>query len=274
MQGRPSSFHRHNQSPRHIGANGKTPGIRRKFFPQQLVGVWSPWWIVHYYIPLALFIAAKIILDQVGKLWEGYTVTAGDPTYNKPVIPDLIPSWANSLLSILGPALIMVGVHVIWVFLYRKNTTTLSFFLLDIHNAWIGLVASWMLSSLVTGTLKYTLGLPRSTFGDNAARKSFPSGHATASAMGFIFLFWFVAGKWQVYSNSKSKKPTSWWKLIVLFILLAVPITVAGSRIRDFSHFPVDVVTGFLIGAVTSTLIYRTVFRWPWEPNSWEPLRY
>lgn len=240
----------------------------------RLVGKWSPWWIVHYYIPLMLIIVGKTVVDRVAKKWGGYLVEPGDPTYNKPDIPAFIPSWANAVLSISGPALLVLLGHLSWVLAYRRSTT-LSFAVLDIHNAWLGLVASWMLSGMVTSGLKHALGLPRSTFGASGERGSFPSAHTTLSAMGFVFLFWYVAGKWNVYANAPDdRRPTSWWKVIVLGLLLAVPITVGATRVRDFSHFPIDVVTGFWIGATTSTMIYRTLYRWPWESRGWEPLYY
>jgi len=231
-------------------------------------------WAFNAYIPLILLVITRIIITlTIDDEWSGWTVTPGDPTYNKPVKPDLIPSWANSILTILGPLLIMAFVSTVF-YLIRRKTKTFFFYILDIHNFFFGFVASWIVSSIATISLKLLLGQPRPTFNANGARESFPSGHTTSAAMGFVFLIFYLAGKWNVYQNKSSSRPTSWWKMIILGIFLVVPIIVGVTRVRDFSHFPLDVTVGFCIGSTSSIVFYRTVYRWPWEAMAWAPLYY
>jgi diacylglycerol diphosphate phosphatase / phosphatidate phosphatase len=243
--------------------------------PPFRIGRWSIEWTWNVYAPVLILLAVKLIIDYVPSgPWAGWTVSPGDPTYNKPLESDLIPSWANNLLSILGPALIIPCVLVVSALFYQRRVG-LSLYLMDIHNSWIGLISSWFLTSIVVKSLKLTLGQPKPTFNTDGARESFPSGHSATASMGFVFLAMYIAGKFFVYYNKRgARRPTSWITMGVICLFLSVPIIVGVTRIRDFSHFPIDVYVGIIIGAIISIGIYRTLFKWPWEKESWVPLQY
>ena len=242
--------------------------------PPQRVVFWRAQWITSVYVPLLLLVAVYVIIKVVPDTWTGWINPPGatEPSGcgDKPVVDDLIPSWANALLSILGPALIMAGVAPIVPYIYVNLKAHTWWILMDIHNAWVGLLGSYLTSTIITASLKRVLGQPRPT--EDCELESFPSGHATTAAMGYVFLILFLAGKFQVMSARGG--PTGWWKLIGLGILGAVPVIVGVTRIRDYSHFPVDVLAGFVIGTFTSIVFYRAVFRWPWEVGALWPLLY
>ncbi len=233
---------------------------------------WSWRWLEAYTV-LILIIVTKVIINETATTWHGWRVNPADPQYDQKLRSDLIPSWANTLLVLLGPAVLMPLVLLATTLWYRRPPTW-TVVLLDVHNAWLGLLASWATSGLVVASAKRALGQPRPSFNAepvSEARRSFPSGHASSAAAGFVFLAWYVAGHWNVVQASR---PVSWLKMAVLGILLFVPLIVAATRVRDYSHFPVDIVAGLLVGSVVATCTYRSVFRWPGDKLAWQPLCY
>jgi len=236
---------------------------------------WSIGWATNIYIPLLLLLAAKLLIAFFAGNWNDWAdnVTPGNPQYDYPDRDDTIPSWANMILSIAGPA--VLAPLIMWIaIIVHQRIVTWFFLLMDIHNAWIGILGSWFLTDVITKSLKLALGQPRPHFNTTGGIESFPSGHAALAAMGFVFIAWYFMGKFKSYYNKTDKRPTSWWTIAVVLIFLAVPLIVGATRIRDFAHFPVDVFAGIVIGAVSATIVYRTLFRWPWEKMSWIPLMY
>lgn len=240
--------------------------------PQVPLPHWSWHFVLDYAVVVAM-IVAKVLLAALATPWTGWPVAPEELMYAKPAAPDLIPSWANALLSIVAPTVLMLVVLWLSAHVYRRAYTW-ALVRLDIHNACLGLFSSYLATSIVTGVLKNTLGQPRPNFlagADTAqARTSFPSAHASIASMGYTFLILYTIGKLNMFSSSSSSssaQATSFIKLALLAAFASVPVTVACTRVRDFSHFPIDVVVGVALGALISCVFYHSLFHWAcWRP--------
>jgi undecaprenyl-diphosphatase len=119
--------------------------------------------------------------------------------------------------------------------------------------------ALWVLASVAGGmflsnALKAVFARPRPEIVEPAARVfsySFPSGHATLSAVTFLTLGALLASQ----HNS--------WRLRIFFIGLAVILTilVGASRVYLGVHYPTDVLAGWCVGAAWAALCWM-VLRW------------
>lgn len=119
--------------------------------------------------------------------------------------------------------------------------------------------AFWVLAAvgggvLLSNVLKLGYERPRPDLVPHAVRvftTSFPSGHATLSAITYLTLGALLAS---LHDSVRFK---------VYFISLAVFLTVAVgiSRIYLGVHYPTDVLAGWCIGAAWALLCW-TVFRW------------
>lgn len=248
---------------------------KKKITRKKHGGRWGIGWLTNVYVPLLLLLAAKLLIQFLAPTWLGWkdNVTPGNPQYDYPEIENTVPEWANKVLSIAGPAVIAPFVLALSTIAHERIVTWF-FLLMDIHNAWIGILASWFLTDVITKSLKVTLGQPRPDFNTTGRIESFPSGQASLAAMGFVFISLYFMGKFKSYYNKTDDRPTSWWTMAVVLVFMTVPLVIGVLRVIDFAHFPLDVVVGFFIGAISSTIVYRTLFRWPWEKHSWVPLMY
>ncbi|ADM12464.1 membrane associated phosphatidic acid phosphatase [Encephalitozoon intestinalis ATCC 50506] len=79
-------------------------------------------------------------------------------------------------------------------------------------------------------------------------RKSFPSGHTSIAACGFMFLAFFI---YKELSLPELRAKVNRGIVFMLYSLfLMVPIAVGASRVIDNKHFASDVVGGGIIGAL------------------------
>ncbi|UYI26606.1 phosphatidic acid phosphatase-like protein [Encephalitozoon cuniculi] len=78
-------------------------------------------------------------------------------------------------------------------------------------------------------------------------RKSFPSGHTSIAACGFMFLALFIS-KESTLPGLKAKVGRS-SVFLLYFVFLMVPVAVGTSRVMDNKHFISDVIGGGSIGA-------------------------
>ena len=130
--------------------------------------------------------------------------------------------------------------------------------------------ALWVSASVIGGVLlsnalKFAFARPRPELVTHAARvfsSSFPSGHATLSAVTFLTLGALLA-------STHESQP-----IRVFFIGVAVAITIAigVSRVYLGVHYPTDVLAGWCIGAAWAALCW-TLGRWLQRRGDIEPAK-
>jgi len=86
-----------------------------------------------------------------------------------------------------------------------------------------------------------------------SAFKSFPSGHSAYTCVAMACMFYYLAGKLATFNKQGKSKG---WKLVVLYPFIFLTLFVGVSRISDYRHFSSDVISGWLIGFVISTVVY------------------
>ena len=146
------------------------------------------------------------------------------------------PAWVQELardLTSLGSIIVLVIITLAiagYLFLARKQAA-----------AWLMLVAVFS-GIAVSDLLKFAFGRPRPDFISAAARvftTSFPSGHATLSAITYLT----IAG---LLAESESSARVGMY-FIVLAALLTILIGI--SRVYLGVHYPTDVLGGWCVGA-------------------------
>ncbi|KAF2124762.1 PAP2-domain-containing protein [Dothidotthia symphoricarpi CBS 119687] len=90
------------------------------------------------------------------------------------------------------------------------------------------------------------------------AQMSFPSGHACAAFAGFGFLALYLNAKFQCFGHGARGRH---WKLVLFSLPWCVAVVIAGSKVRDRWHHPVDVVVGALVGTLFAHVAFGMVFR-------------
>lgn len=125
------------------------------------------------------------------------------------------------------------------------------------------------------------------------AQISFPSGHACAAFAGFGFLALWMNAKFKVFgegrrsgfphaqntpntageTNDESENNEvgekdergggriQHWKFVLFATPWCLAFLLAGSKVRDEWHHPVDVIFGALVGTAFAHLAYRMVYR-------------
>lgn len=96
-----------------------------------------------------------------------------------------------------------------------------------------------------TRPLAYNQNVPLSLRQDPEIRKSFFSAHTSISSSNMFFMA-------KVFSDYY---PDSKWKSLVWGAALAVPAWTGYLRYRAGRHFPTDILTGYLVGAVAGILV-------------------
>ncbi|MGZ9151572.1 MAG: phosphatase PAP2 family protein [Nitrospira sp.] len=169
------------------------------------------------------------------------------------------PPWLEEMardITALGSYAVLTIIFfavVTYLFMARQPATAL----------WVATAVSGgvMLSNL----LKFTFERPRPDVVPHAVRvftTSFPSGHATLSAITYLTLGALLAS---LHESVRFK---------VYFLGLAILLTVAVgiSRLYLGVHYPTDVLAGWCIGAAWAALCW-TMFRWLQRQGHVDPIR-
>jgi len=91
----------------------------------------------------------------------------------------------------------------------------------------------------------------------NGGLLSFPSGHANNSVGGGIFVALYIWGKLGAFSP---KHRSEFWRLLAGLPSIAFGLYVAATRLTDYRHHAIDIITGSAIGAVSSVVCYMMYF--------------
>jgi len=207
-------------------------------------------------ILISLFVIAGLILT-FGHIAE--EVIEGDSAkFDQTVV--LLFRHANDLSNAIGPPwmeemarditalgsyavlIIITGAVLLYLLLAHRRSAAL----------WVSL--AFLGGVLLSNLLKLAYERPRPDFVSHAARvftSSFPSGHATLSAITYLTLGALLAGLHESFG----------FKVYFLGLAVVLTIAISVSRIYLGVHYPTDVLAGWCIGAAWAGLCW-SVFTW------------
>ena len=211
---------------------------------------------------LAVFVSAGLILGFgaiAEEVMEGDTHRIDMAILMTVRTPDgglIGPAWFNEMmrdLTALGSyALIFIIVAAVvgYLLLIRKYAMS------------ILVIAAVVGGTLISNLLKYGFDRPRPDF-DNVPQvfsASFPSGHATLSAVTYLTLGGLLT------------RANVHWRVRLYFVGLAVALTliVGVSRLYLGVHYPSDVLAGWCIGASWALVCWAAAF-WLQRRGTVEP---
>ena len=178
---------------------------------------------------------------------------------------EIIPTWAVPFFAFLLPMVLLSG----WLGLQRFRNRRLLV-------AYVGLALSLLISTQITSLIKPLAGRPRPDFlarcnpdPENIkelvcrgnpkliadGRRSFPSGHTSASFAGLAYAGFFLAGQMAAF-DGKGRV----YRLLVSLVPFLVASYVGITRIMDYRHHWQDVLAGALLGTGAAYLSYRLYF--------------
>lgn len=241
----------------------KTDNVRRR----KLLLSYAPDWVVTIVLAAAFF-----ALDKVTGFKREFSVT--DTSLRHPyAVHERVPNLALYMIAIVAPIVLQ------WV----ANVFTIRSWW-DAHNSTLGVILGLSLTGAITQFAKITVGRPRPdlvsrcnpaegavdpTFGLSSAAicnqsstyiledgfRSFPSGHASLSFAGLGFLSFYLAGKMHLFDR-RGHAAKAW----IALTPLAGASLVAISRTMDYRHHWQDVLTGSILGLVTTYFAYRQYY--------------
>ncbi|KAG8912210.1 hypothetical protein FRC02_006109, partial [Tulasnella sp. 418] len=91
--------------------------------------------------------------------------------------------------------------------------------------------------------------------------KSFPSGHTTTAAAGFVFLSLYFNAKMKIFADQRPH----YYKIWFFFAPLLAVMLVGGAAILDNSHHWYDVVVGGIIGTLGAFAAFRMSYASIWD---------
>ncbi|KAF9923702.1 hypothetical protein FBU30_006233 [Linnemannia zychae] len=190
---------------------------------------------------------------------------------------ETIPTWALVVISIIFPAVMMAIISLA----IRRS-------IYDFHNGILGLLLSASLTIAVTQVVKVTVGKHRPDFLSRCkpmingvpitqneplrlwtvdictttnysifkdGLRSFPSGHASTSFAGLLYLSFWLAGKMHVFDRKGYSLKSV---LLMTPVLTAVLVTI--SRLEDYRHDKIDVLWGMSIGTFFAFFAYHQYY--------------
>jgi undecaprenyl-diphosphatase len=161
-----------------------------------------------------------------------------------PIGPPWVEEMARDITALGSYAVLSIVVCVVIIYLLMTNQRAVAFWILAAVGGGV----------LLSNVLKLVYERPRPDLVLHATRvftTSFPSGHATLSAITYLTLGTFLAN---LHSSPRLK---------VFFLGLAIFLTIAVgiSRIYLGVHYPTDVLAGWCIGAAWAAFCW-SIFNW------------
>lgn len=208
-----------------------------------------------FFLPALLLIIIVLFLRSRGALsTDGYVQIQRDSFL---FLNSSLGRYPNLQLNLtqLGDALI--------------SLSFLSIFLVYAPKIWESLISALLVSLLLSRILKEAFAIPRpaAMFDNNsfiitgerlAGYNSFPSGHS-------IIVFSVLTILLFAFMPQKSKPKIAWISLIIV-----VGLILAFTRVGIGAHYPIDVITGSIIGYISGLagiLISRKYKVWAWINN-------
>ncbi|KAG0377747.1 hypothetical protein BGX24_005516 [Mortierella sp. AD032] len=218
-----------------------------------------------------VLIALFLMLDNLTPFKRQFSVE------DTSVIMETIPTWALIVIAVVFPAVLMAVISLA----IRRSSY-------DFHNGFLGLLLSVSLTIVVTQVVKVTVGKHRPDFLDRCkpmlegvavtrdepmklwtvdicttadhsvfkdGMRSFPSGHASTSFAGLIYLSLWLAGKMYVFDRKGYSL-----KSVILMVPVLTAILVTLSRIEDYRHSAADVGWGTVIGIFFAFFAYHQYY--------------
>ncbi|CAE6511135.1 unnamed protein product [Rhizoctonia solani] len=93
------------------------------------------------------------------------------------------------------------------------------------------------------------------------ATKSFPSGHTTAAAAGYVYLSLYFNAKMKIFSNERPH----FYKLLIFLAPLLGASLIGGVLTVDNSHHWYDVIAGAVIGTTGAFAAFRMSYASIWD---------
>ncbi|CAE6505757.1 unnamed protein product [Rhizoctonia solani] len=205
------------------------------------------------------------------------------PTFAYPRRKSIIPIWLDALLAILIPTLFFVIAQIrvrsfydlntaFWGVIWAIASTTL--FQVFIKTLIGGFRPHFLsvcnpdLSRIGTGTgfqgTMYDISICSPDANKAHLRdaiKSFPSGHTTAAAAGYVYLSLYFNAKMKIFSNERPH----FYKLLVFLAPLLGASLIGGVLTVDNSHHWYDVVAGAIIGTIGAFSAFRMSYASIWD---------
>ncbi|KAL2920074.1 hypothetical protein HK105_200140 [Polyrhizophydium stewartii] len=242
---------------------------------------WTPWFVADYAAVLA-----------VGGAWLGVAglrpferpADLTDTDLAHPIYPggNIVSSSMLTFISVGVPlivgALVLVAAAIIAPRAAGVPAPLVRRFTLrEAHTQALGLLLAVLLTSLITDVVKAWAGRLRPDFlarcqwsaqlqactGDRAVveegRRSFPSGHASASAAGMTVLAVFlgtVTARFVDCTALASTRASRAWRVAVPALPLLLAAFVGISRTQQYVHHPTDVIAGAALGVVVALLVH------------------
>ncbi|TFK72189.1 acid phosphatase/Vanadium-dependent haloperoxidase [Pluteus cervinus] len=232
---------------------------------QKLFRSYAPDWILTIGLALCFF-----LLDKVNGYRREFSVSDTSLRHTF-AVHERVPDVALYMICFVSPLLIQPVINF---------CTVRSWW--DFHNGTLGLILGLSLTGAVTQIVKITVGRPRPDLIDrcqppigtvdpefglsnwtictrldllNDGFRSFPSGHSSLSFAGLGFLSYYLAGKLHLFDR-RGQAHKAWLSLGPF----AAAALVAVSRTMDYRHHWQDVLTGSILGTVTSYFAYRQYY--------------
>eukprot|EP01135_Chromosphaera_perkinsii_P010439 Nk52_evm2s2133 gene=Nk52_evmTU2s2133 len=207
------------------------------------------WWRKEYileYVVLTIFFILAYIPSRFIDPYQRY-IPEDDPNITYPLKNDIVPNYALGLIAAVAPAVIFIASY----FWYRSAH--------DVHHSLLGLAQSLAFTGLYSQYLKVFAGRPRPDNlamlqnGDSSeAYLSFPSGHASISFGGLLYLSLWFSGKIGLFRKDGGEI----YKAVVVNIPVCAAWWVAVSRTRDYHHNFSDILAGVCIGSGCAVVGY------------------
>ncbi|KAG9285399.1 hypothetical protein G9A89_010874 [Geosiphon pyriformis] len=196
-----------------------------------------------------------------------------DQSLKRPVVGEIISSTVATAISVGGPIILLLILEILFFWdrwnLYHLITGHFqaialalfisSFFWVTIGGD-VGLRPNFLsnckpdLSKLVTGVTYYTSDICTAKLA-KFEYQGFPSGHAATAFAGWVFFSLYFTGKSKPWSGG-----AHFWKILIILMPLVLATWVSMSRLRDFRHFPFQIIIGGLIGIFVALISYRLNF--------------